>query len=230
MSPQLGVTGDSPTPPPVLRAVIAASSPLVCEGLRSVLGGLQLEVVGVARSGAEAVEQVQALAPDLVFIEAQLLEGEQPSPIQALQQVAPRVPIIVLSLWEGSNHVLQAVALGASGYLGREVSPQSLRLAVDAALRRHVLLDRAAFAGLAQALTAPRPPHRRELAPTITPREWEVLALLADGLSYRDMARRLAVTVATVRTHTSNILKKLDLPDRARATTWAREHGLSASE
>ncbi len=228
MAERCGDGGDGQaeaTAPRLLRAIVAATSPVVCEGVCTILGNSPVEVACRVGSLAEAAERAGDLAPDLLIVEAQALAGTVAPAFEALRTAQPQLAIIVLSLFGGALSIGPALAGGVSAYLCRDVGRQSLLLAIEAALQRHVLFDRAAFLELCDALAAPPAADPRDLV-AMSPREWEVLALMARGLSYRDIAADLCVAVGTVRTHACRILKKLCVPDRASAAVWATQHGL----
>ncbi len=224
MNDDTGGTGTGARKAAKLRAAIVASNIVIGEGLRSVLGGTAVEVAGLLRPGTQALEQITALAPDLIFLEAEALDPADRW-YEGLRGVAPRATVIVVGFHEPVN-VSQAVAVGAAAYLCRDVSPRHLLLTVDAALQGYVLLERSALQALSSASPQERAAHCRNLVPAMTPREWEVLDLIAQGLGNREIAARLVVSVGTVRSHVSRILNKLRAPDRVHAALWAAQHGL----
>ena len=207
-----------------LRAAIVAANVVIGEGLRSILRSTPVQVAGLMRPGAQALERIRALAPDLIFMEAEALNPEDRWH-EGLRRVAPRAAVIVIGFHEPVN-VAQAVAIGAAAYLCRDVSPQHLLLTMDAALQGYVLLERSALQALSSASPQERTARCRDLVPSMTPREWEVLDLLAQGLGNGEIAARLVVSVGTVRSHVSRILRKLQVPDRVHAALWAAQHGL----
>lgn len=206
----------------LLRAAVVANSPVLSAGLHAVLGGTRVEVAGSVHPGAGVAEQLQALAPDVAFVEAQLLAAGDGPAVAALRRLADEVAIIVLSLAGTPVCVERAVELGARGYLSRDLSAQSLLLAVDAALRDCMLMDRPAFLALAQAANPAQ-------TVGLTARERQVLRLVAQGLGNREIADMLAVGAGTVRTHVSRILGKIGARDRVHATLWAAQHGLGSA-
>ncbi len=218
-------SGDPTARPALLRAIVAADSELVGEGLRSLLRSANVDVVALARSGGEAVRQAQASAPDLIFVEDALLGGEAPA-LGALRDVAAGTAMIVLGCHGEPANVGQALALGAQGYLCQDISACSLLFATQVALQGLVLLDRPALRELSRTLEAAPPAGYRGLAPAMTGREWQVLELLARGMGNRAIAREMAVGMGTVRSHVCRIVRKLAVANREEAIAWAGRHGL----
>ncbi|GII63112.1 DNA-binding response regulator [Sphaerisporangium krabiense] len=211
----------------MIRVLIADDHPVVRQGLRTFLG-LQddLEVVGEAADGAEAVELAASLAPDVLLLDLKMpvLDG-----LAALGRLAERgvgARVIVLTSVSDKGDVAPAMRSGAAGFLYKDVDPAALVQAIRAVHGGQVLLaPEAADAMLAgpgaEAGRAPEP------IAVLTEREREVLALIASGLSNREIARELVVAEKTVKTHVSNVLMKLGVQDRTQAALYAVRHGLA---
>ncbi len=204
-------------------AVIVTGNVVIGEGLRSLLSRSAVEVAGLLRPGREALARIRALAPELIFLEAEALAPSDPW-YKELRNVAPRAAIIVVGFHE-PVHVAEAVAVGATAYLCRDVALRHLQLTVDAALQGYLLLERSAFEALSPFQPQGPTAHDRGPVATMTPREWEVLDLIAQGLGNGEIAARLVVSLSTVRSHVSHILNKLQVPDRMHAALWAAQHG-----
>jgi NarL family two-component system response regulator LiaR len=206
--------------PEQIRVVIADDHPVVRQGLRTFLESREgITVVGEAATGQQAVARVARLRPDVVLIDLVMPELDGLEAITRIRARDPDVKIIVLTSFAGDDQVLPAVRAGACGYLLKDVEPAELERAIRAAHQGHALLDPAVTAQVLREVTRPRPADR------LTPRERQVLALLGEGRSNREIARALVVTEKTVKTHVSNILAKLGLADRTQAAIYAvREH------
>lgn len=210
-----------------IRVALVEDDPLIRAGIAAVLTARpDLDVVGEASDGDEAAALVEACRPDVLVLDIRMarLDG-----VAATRQVcagAAAPPVLILTTFDGDPQVLQALQAGASGYvLKRNVD--DLAPAIRRVADGEVWLD-PAVAGrvLAAVVALPRPGSPDALVATLTPREREVLALLAEGLSNAELAERLFVGVGTVKTHLSRILFKTGCRDRAQATALAFTSGL----
>ncbi|MFB4272793.1 response regulator [Nonomuraea sp. GTA35] len=205
----------------MIRVLIADDHPVVRQGLRTFLD-LQddITVVGEAGDGAQAVELVGELSPDVLLLDLKMPVMDGLGALERLSGGATR--IVVLTSVSDPSDVGPAMRAGAAGFLYKDVDPTALVQAVRAVHGGQVLLaPEAAEAMLAPAADAAVP------APVpLTEREREVLALIAAGRSNREIARSLAVAEKTVKTHVSNVLMKLGVQDRTQAALYAVRHGL----
>ncbi|GAB3712469.1 response regulator transcription factor [Amycolatopsis oliviviridis] len=213
-----------------IRILLADDQYLVRAGFRLILGGEpDLEVVGEATTGVEAVECAQRTRPDVTLMDIRMpeLDGiEATRQLCAMESEPTRV--IVLTTFDVDAYVYEALRAGASGFLLKKAPPEELVHAVRVVAEGRALLDptvtRRVIDQFAKTSSAPpKPPS--ELA-TLTDREREVLVLLTDGLSNAELAARLFLSEATVKTHLSRMLAKLGLRDRVQATIYAYEHEL----
>ncbi|MEO3929668.1 response regulator transcription factor [Micromonosporaceae bacterium B7E4] len=239
---------------PAPRVLIVDDQALVRTGFRMILTARGLDVVGEAADGVEAVAAAHELRPDVVLLDIRMpnMDG-----LQAARRILARSPdcrVIMLTTFDLDRYVYAALAAGASGFLLKDVTPEHLAAAVrlvntgDALLAPSItrrLVERFATTDPARATTDPgrgagdpgrgatdpgrggRAAGQRQLA-ALTPREREVLALLGRGLSNTELAHRLTLSEATVKTHVARIFAKLGLRDRAQAVVLAYETGLVA--
>lgn len=205
------------------RVVIVEGNPVIREGLRSILADSQLEVVGVAVSGAQAVERVQALAPDVILLDNEIAAAHDYGALKAIRRVSPAAIVVFILRGDGAS-LFEAVAYGACSYIANDISQRSLVLAVDAALAGYILADRTIVQREVSAVVGRRLAGSAQPVENLTPREREVLSLMSEGLTNCEIAEQLTVTVGTVKSHVSSILRKLQVSDRVRAIVWAREH------
>ena len=212
------------------RLVVVDDQGMVRAGFRSLLAAEpDLEVVGEAADGEEAVEVVTRLAPDVTLMDIRMprLDG-----IAATRRlVEARVPtrVLVLTTFDLDEYVFEALRAGASGFLLKDAPAEELAAAIRVVAAGESLLAPGvtrrvidAFVRRASPATRPRDPRLDRL----TPREVEVLGLLARGLSNLDIAERLFVSEGTTKTHVSNVLMKLGLRDRVQAVIFAYENGV----
>ncbi len=215
-----------------VRVVIAADSAIVREGLRSLLGGSAVEVAGEATSAMELAERAGALAPAVVLADVRALDGVGLAALDAIRGAAPGAALIVLGTRGEPWTLVQALLHGAAGYLAQDISRKSLIAAVILAAEGHAVFDRATLQEAVEGMRAGRSPRTHPVAPAsrLTSRERQVLALMTEGRSNREIAGALSLSVGTVRVHVCNILTKLDLTHRVQAAVWAAQHGLGAAD
>jgi DNA-binding NarL/FixJ family response regulator len=209
--------------------LIADDHALARGGLRGIFAGdPEFEVVGEAGDGAEAVDLARALQPDVVVMDIRMprLDGiEATRRIQA-QPDAPRV--LVLTTFDLDEYVYEALRAGASGFMLKDAPPSQLREAVRTVASGETLLAPAVTRRLVERFVqrpAPGPAEEKRLA-QLTERELEVLKLIATGLSNGEIAARLFLSEATVKTHFTRIASKLGLRDRVQAVVFSYENGL----
>jgi DNA-binding NarL/FixJ family response regulator len=212
----------------VIRILIADDQELVRTGFRVVLDAEpDFEVVGEAVDGIAAVQTAEALCPDVVLMDIRMpnLDGIEATRRLAASESAPR--ILILTTFDLDDSVYEALRAGASGFLLKDARADELREAVRMIAAGDALLSPAITRKLIESYTR-RPPATSQPAALaeLTPRELEVLRLLARGMSNTDIARALFVGDATVKTHVARIFFKLDLHDRAQAVVLAYETGL----
>lgn len=212
-----------------IRVLIADDQALVRSGFRMILEAREgVEVVGEAENGAQALELVRELAPDVVLMDVRMpvLDGVEAT--RRLLEAGSSARVIILTTYDLDEYVFQALRAGASGFLLKDVQPASLVEAIrvvasgEALLAPSItrrLLDR--FASLDSSERKPPP----ELD-SLTPREIEILRLVAGGLSNAEIAAKLVLSETTVKTHVSSVLRKLNLRDRVQAVVLAYEAGL----
>src|SRR5262245_9553422 len=215
-----------------IRVVVADDQEIVREGFAALLGTEpDVEVVGTAADGEEAVRVCRAERPDVVLMDVRMpgLDG-----IEATRQLAGdgrgRPRVLILTTFDLDEYVYDALGAGASGFLLKDVTAEQLFDAVRVVDAGEALLAPAVTRRLIAEFARLRPqsPTRPERLGELTPRETEVLRLVAEGLSNAEIAERLVVTKETVKTHVSRILAKLGLRDRSQAVVVAYETGLVA--
>jgi DNA-binding NarL/FixJ family response regulator len=217
-----------------IRVLVVDDQALIRTGIATLLGRKpDIEVVGQAADGLEAIAQVAALDPDVVLMDLMmpLLDGVEAT--RRLSAQGARPAVIILTTFRDDAHVLQGLAAGARGYLLKDMDHKTLADAVRTVAAGGALLNPEITAQLLPHLgriastTPPVPtPDSARLA-LLTERERTILTMLAQGSSNQEISTSLALSVGTVKNHISSILSKLDVRDRTQAALWARQHGLS---
>jgi DNA-binding NarL/FixJ family response regulator len=211
-----------------IRVLLADDQRVVREGLEMLLGLLPgIEVVGTAADGEEAVRLAAARAADVVLMDLRMPRMDGIEATRRLAEVRPVARVIALTTYADEPTVLGALRAGARGYLTKDAGAEEISRAILAVARGEAALDHAVqhhvIGAVAHAETAPALPDG------LTPREAEVLALIAEGLSNQEIAERLVVSHATVKSHVNRVFAKIGARDRAQAVAYAYRSGLAAS-
>ena len=208
--------------------LIADDHPVVRQGLRSFLQ-LQpdLEIVAEAADGEEAVTRAGDLLPDVVLLDLLMPRVSGMQAIRRIRTASPNTRIIVLTSYADDSKVVPAVRAGAAAYLLKDAEPHELADAIRAVHRGEGLLHPAVTARVLQEVAKGSRSRLREI---LTERELDVLRLVAHGRSNREIARDLAISEKTVKTHVSNLLAKLQVADRTQAALYAVREGLTDEE
>lgn len=212
-----------------LRVLIVDDEQLVRTGLRMILDSEDdLIVVGEADDGREALDQVRQHAPDVVLMDIRMpvLDG-----LEATRRLLANAPdhapkIVILTTFDLDEHVYEALRAGASGFLLKDVPAHQLVHAIRVAAAGDALLAPSVTRRLIASFTRIAAPQAGSRLNQLTPRETEVLTLLAEGLSNHEIATRLFVGDATIKTHVASILTKLSVRDRVQAVVVAYRSGL----
>lgn len=204
-----------------IRILVVDDHSVVRQGLKMFLGlDPELEVVGEAADGAEGVKQAKALKPDVVLMDLLMPVMDGITAIGILRRELPDTEVIALTSVLEDASVIGAVRAGAIGYLLKDTESDELCRAIKAAAAGQVQLSPKAAARLMREVRAPDSPE------ALTERETEVLRLLAQGRSNKEIAAALTIGEKTVKTHVSNILSKLNVPSRTQAALYAVRIGL----
>ncbi len=201
-----------------VRLLIVDDHPVVREGLRAVFSRFaDCQVVGEAQDGGEAVELARSLGPDVALVDMRLPVLDGVGVARALRAEAPRVAVLIISAFRDETGFLRALAAGARGYVLKDAAPEALHQAI---------LECAAGGMPVDPALAPLLLRQSRGEDSVTPRELEVLELLAQGLANKEIAGRLHLAESTVKTHLESIFRKLEAQDRTGAVTAALRKGL----
>jgi len=205
-----------------IRVLIVDDHTVVLEGLRTFLE-LQdgIEVAGEAGDGEEAVREAERLRPDVVLMDIVMPRLDGVAAMRELRERAPATRVVVLTSFLDDERLLPAVRAGAAGYLLKNVQPRELARAVRLAAEGEALIDPAVAARLVDSLVDDRGGDQPEL----TPREQEVLDLIARGFANKRIALELGIAEKTVKTHVGHVLAKLGVSDRTQAALYAARLG-----
>jgi len=233
------------SPPTTIRVLLADDHDILRQGLRLLLGmQAEIDVVGEARTGREAIEMVQALKPDVVVMDISMPDIDGLEACQHIRRLEPATQVLMLTMHESEEYFLKALRVGAAGYLVKKAAPTDLHMAISAVAQGGAFL----YPGLAKALVrayvaAPTPPNTaqslqenaqreslaRELR-VLTPRELEVLTMVAEGRTNQEIADQLVLSIKTVQAHRANVMEKLGLKDITHLVRFAIRHGLIPAE
>lgn len=212
--------------PTAVRVLVVDDQQLIRDGIAALLSIRPgITVVGTAVNGREAVEKAVELGPDVVLMDVRMPELDGVEAVAVLRGRAPECRVVMLTTFDDEEYVVQALRAGASGYLLKDLPAEELAQAVRLAHAGVTQLDSSVAARLAAALphAAPDPPAA---APALSPREIDILRLVARGRTNREIAAQLYLSEGTVKNHVSRILSRLALRDRTQAALRARDLGL----
>ena len=216
----------------MIRVVIVDDDHLMRAGLAELLSNASdIEIVGQAAGGREAVERSRRLLPDVVLMDVRMPDGDGIAATRRLAQDVPTARVLILTTFEQDDYVFGALRAGASGFLLKRTRPEDLIAAVRTVAAGEALLSPSVTRRVVERMARQPAPDFSDVArlDALTPRERDVLKLLVRGLSNREIAARLQVEESTVRTHVKRILMKLDLRDRIQAVIFAYESGINQS-
>jgi DNA-binding NarL/FixJ family response regulator len=213
----------------VIRVVLADDQRAVREGLAILVGLLDgIEVVATAADGREAVDAALTHRPDVILMDLRMPELDGAAATRRLAEELPETRVVILTTYADDESLFPALEAGARGYLTKDAGSEEIEAAIRAVHGGHTHLDPSVQQRLlSAALTGPPRKGRRDEPPDgLTPREAEVLVLIAEGLSNREIEQRLYLSKATVKTHINRIFFKTGVRDRAQAVSYAYRMGL----
>lgn len=217
-----------------IRVLIADDQRVVREGLTLLLGLLPgVDVVGAARDGDEATALAVRLAPDVVLMDLRMPRCDGVEATRRLREQAAGVRVIVLTTYTDDRSVVHALRAGAQGFLTKDAGAEEIERALRVVMHGEPAIDPAVQQHLVDAVMTGPPAHDepalQHLPDGLTSREAQVLGLIAEGLSNAEIAARLVISQATVKSHINHSFAKTKVRDRAQAVRYAYHHGLAKS-
>jgi len=215
-----------------IRVVIADDQRVVREGLATLLGLLErITVVGVAADGDEAVHLACDLGADVVLMDLRMPRCDGVDATRRLHEQNPEIKVLVLTTYADDRSVIDALRAGARGYLTKDAGAEEIRNALDQLAHGQAAIDPAVqhhlLDAIAEGTARGRPEPASVLPDGLTPREGEVLALIAQGLTNTEIAQQLVVNEATIKSHINHMFAKIGVRDRAQAVTYAYRNGFA---
>jgi DNA-binding NarL/FixJ family response regulator len=208
--------------------LIADDHPLFRKGMRALLATIpDMSVAGEATTGDEAIRCAAALKPDLILMDLQMPSVGGIAAIRTILGDDPDIRILVVTLFEDDDSVFTALRAGARGYILKDADEEEIARAIRAVGRGEAIFSPAIATRLLDFFATTRPAVAKEIFPTLTEREREILHLIAQGKSNSEIAKGLALSIKTVANYVSNIFTKLQVADRAQAILRARDAGMS---
>jgi DNA-binding NarL/FixJ family response regulator len=207
----------------MIRILLVDDQLLIRQGLKSLLESNEdMQVIGEAENGQRALEQIPILQPDIVLMDIRMPVMDGVAATGAIAQKYPHTKVLVLTTFDDDEYVSQAMRLGAKGYLLKDTEPEELALAIRSVYRGHTqlgpgLFEKALMSTPTPTLSVEQPPELAQL----TPRELDVLRLMASGANNREIAQSLFLSENTVKNYVTSILSRLNLRDRTQAALLA---------
>jgi DNA-binding NarL/FixJ family response regulator len=208
-----------------VRVLIADDQTLFRAGLAKLLNeDPRVEVIGQASDGADAAKQAGKLKPDVVLMDLKMPNVDGIEATRQIIEADPAVKVLILTTFETDNHVIQALKVGASGYVLKDSSAEAITSSIVAVMSGEKVMASAVANRVLEMLTGTTTP--KEFYDGLTNREIEILKLLANGMANKQIAYRLKISEKTVRNHVSNTYEKLGIYDRSQAVLYAVKKGL----
>lgn len=207
-----------------IKLFVVDDHEVVRAGLKSILAGTDITIVGEAATGEAASRLVLKRNPDVLLMDVRMPEGDGLTALGRIKQKRPSMPVLIWSAFDNPTYVARAVALGASGYVLKSAGREKLLQSIRAAGAGENVWTREQLRRVTGAIATPRVANDIEAA--LTRRENEILKQLALGLTNKEIALALKISSETVKEHVQNLLRKVGVRDRTQAAVWAVRKGL----
>ncbi len=207
-----------------IRLLVADDHEVIRTGLRSLLAGTDIEIVAEAASGNEAIKQAQKVKPDVILLDIRMPDGDGLASLEKLRSKVPESYVVMLSTYDNPTYIARAVALGACDYVLKGSSREDIVATIQAAAAGQSPSRSGELKRIAAAMKVRQVVDDDDVP--LTQRETQVLRHVALGLSNKEIAKSLEISVETVKEHVQNILRKITVTDRTQAAVWAVRKGL----
>jgi DNA-binding NarL/FixJ family response regulator len=207
-----------------IRLLVCDDHEVIRSGMVTILAGSEIEVVAQAANGNEALEQVEAVKPDVVLLDIRMPGSDGLATLEKIKSIDPDIKVVMLSTYDNPTYVARSVALGASDYILKGASRDDLIATITAVTRGESPTRSGELRRVAGAMRIRQVLDDDEVP--LTQRETQVLRHVALGLSNKEIGRSLEISVETVKEHVQNILRKIAVSDRTQAAVWAVRRGL----
>jgi DNA-binding NarL/FixJ family response regulator len=228
------------SPTTLIRILLADDHDILRQGLKLLLENQpDMHVIGEARNGSEAIERTIKLKPDIVVMDISMTGTDGMEACQRIRVQQPETQVLILTMHESEEYFLQSLRMGAAGYIIKKAAPADLCAAVRTTAHGGAFLYPGLAKALVRAYLSPRQESQKVPAPTptltdafscLTPRELEVLKLVAEGRTNQEIADHLVISIKTVQAHRANMMEKLGLQDITQLVRFAIHHGLISPE
>lgn len=208
-----------------LTVLVADDHDVIREGIRSMLESSAIKIVGGAATPADAIKLARKHKPDVVLLDVRMGEQDGLDAIRRLRAAAPKTRVVVFSAFDNPTYVARAVAAGAHDYLLKTVDRETLVASLQGAVNGEPPTRAGMLRGMATSMA--KREATADASVPLTPRELQALRLVAMGLSNREIADAMSISVETVKEHVQNMLRKTALHDRTQAAVWAIRNGLA---
>jgi DNA-binding NarL/FixJ family response regulator len=208
-----------------IRIVIADDHEVVRAGLRAIMSGTDIQIVGEAASGEEAVRLAMHENPAVVLLDIRMASEDGLNALSRLKAERPNIPVLIFSTYDNPTYIARAVALQAAGYIVKSASREQIIASIRKAATGESMWSREELRRVTGALAAPR--LDADVDAPLTQRENEVLRHLALGLTNKEIAQALHISYETVKEHVQHILRKIGVSDSTQAAVWAVRKGLA---
>jgi DNA-binding NarL/FixJ family response regulator len=207
-----------------ISILVADDHEVVRTGVASMLAGSEIDIIAEAHNGTDAVSKAKEHKPDVVLLDIRMPESDGLSALDEIHRDLPDTPVVMLSTYDNPTYVARSVALGATDYVLKGSSRQQLIEAIRGAATGNAPVEGGELSRISS--TMQKKKEASDDTVPLTNREMQVLRHVALGLSNKEIARSLTISIETVKEHVQNILRKIDVSDRTQAAVWAVRRGL----
>lgn len=208
-----------------IKVIVADDQEVIRQGIASMLGDEEIEIVAEAANGLEAIEKSLKHRPHVLLMDVMMPELDGLDALEKLRDQSPQTRVVMMSAYDNPTYLARSVALGADGFILKDVAAEEFVAAIQRAARGEIAPEEGRLSKIRDLLGKRLDPVADDVP--LTKREYQVLRHLAYGLSNREIGRSLSISIETVKEHVQNILRKLDAADRTEAAVWAVRRGLA---